>query len=102
MAASPITGWVSLFVAPGTHSSANPQLQRQPQEQTRFPGSGGSRYGRGTAIRSWGCAHLQLLLLCTKRFVWLYSRCNRLHGTPRPPISRVCGLLWEMTEDESA
>lgn len=91
MAARPITGWVSLFLAPGTDSSANPQLQRQSQEQTRFPGTRGSRYGWGTAIRSWGCAHLQLLPWCTKRFVWLYSKCNRLHGASRPPINRLCG-----------
>lgn len=52
----PVTDWLSLFLAPDTGSSSTPQLQPRPQEQTRFPGTRGNRYGWGTAVKSWGCA----------------------------------------------
>lgn len=49
----PVTDWLSLFLAPDTGSSSTPQLQPWPQDQTRSPGTGGNRYGWGTAVRSW-------------------------------------------------
>lgn len=46
---------VSLFLAPSIGSSWTPQLQPRSQEQTCLPGTGGNRYGWGTAARAVLC-----------------------------------------------